>query len=101
MAAFSLRRGALAASLLPVLASALLACGPADESLGTAEEASTVCADGPTVKGVDVSYYQGTIDWPAVEKSGRAFAFARVNDGDFIDPKFTANWKGMKAAGLL
>jgi lysozyme len=37
-----------------------------------------------------------------VKASGRKFAIARVSDGTtVIDPKFTANWQGMKAAGLV
>ncbi len=61
-----------------------------------------VCAAGSTVNGIDVSYYQGTIDWTEVKASGIDFAFARVADGtDFIDPQFPANWANMKAAGVV
>ena len=57
------------------------------------DSADTVCGIGPTVKGIDVSYYQGTIDWTAVEGDGVEFAFIRVSDGlDYPDPKFAANW---------
>jgi lysozyme len=65
-------------------------------------QALTVCAKGPVTKGVDVSYYQGTVDWGAVKTSGRAFAFVRVSDGlKYPDSKFTQNWSGTKAAGIL
>ena len=61
-----------------------------------------VCATGSTVNGIDVSYYQGTINWTETKASGIDFAFARVSDGtDFIDPQFAANWKNMKAAGVV
>lgn len=60
------------------------------------------CAAGATVEGVDVSYFQGSIDWASVRASGSVFAFARVSDGDdFLDPQFDANWSGMKAAGIV
>ena len=59
------------------------------------------CATGPTVTGIDVSYYQGTIDWSSVKRSGRAFAFVRVSDGaHFKDPKFDRNWEGVSKEGL-
>lgn len=61
-----------------------------------------VCADDQTVDGIDVSYYQGNIDWQAVKDSGVEFAFIRVSDGlSFIDPKFEQNWIGAKEAGII
>ena len=61
-----------------------------------------VCAAGATTPGLDVSYYQGTIDWPRVRAAGYAFAFLRVSDGTgFRDPKFASYWVGAKAAGLV
>lgn len=60
-----------------------------------------VCADGPTVQGIDVSYWQGTIDWGRVAGAGIGFAYIRLSYGDvFRDPKFDANWAGAKAAGV-
>ncbi|HEU0029068.1 MAG TPA: GH25 family lysozyme [Kofleriaceae bacterium] len=54
------------------------------------------------MKGVDVSYYQGTIDWPAAKADGVEFAFTRVSDGlTFEDPKFETNWSAIKANGML
>jgi lysozyme len=53
------------------------------------------------VHGVDVSKYQGNIDWQAVKDSGVAFAFIKATEGgDNIDPKFQQNWEGAKAAGI-
>jgi GH25 family lysozyme M1 (1,4-beta-N-acetylmuramidase) len=64
--------------------------------------AKRVCAAGTTTAGIDVSYYQGTINWTAVKNAGIEFAFVRVSDGDvFHDPKFDAYWAGAKAAGLV
>lgn len=54
------------------------------------------------INGIDVSDYQGQIDWPTVEKAGIAFAVAHFTEGtDYTDPTFPANWAGMKAAGLV
>ncbi|MBV8759911.1 MAG: hypothetical protein JO257_21655 [Deltaproteobacteria bacterium] len=68
----------------------------------TLEQAATVCGVGPTVKGIDVSYYQGTIDWASVKNAGVQFAFIRVSDGTgFQDPKFDSYWAGSRAQGIV
>ena len=48
-----------------VLALVVPACvaDPGGPATDVAKEAVKVCPAGPTVKGIDVSYYQGTIDW--------------------------------------
>jgi len=52
--------------------------------------------------GIDVSHYQGRVNWDAVKGAGCAFAFAKATEGAGVtDPFFAANWAGMKAAGLL
>jgi lysozyme len=54
------------------------------------------------VQGIDVSHYQGTVDWQQVKAAGIQFAFAKATEGvTLADPEFAANWAGMKAAGLL
>ena len=55
-----------------------------------------------TVNGIDVSLFQGTVNWSEVKASDIVFAFAKATQGNtFIDPQFAINWQGMKAAGLL
>jgi lysozyme len=55
-----------------------------------------------TVQGIDVSHYQGTVNWPQVRAAGVQFAFAKATEGvTWTDPEFAANWAGMKAAGIL
>ena len=61
-----------------------------------------VCADGETTLGVDVSYYQGNVDWARAKAAGVGFAFIRVSDGAvFHDPKFAKNWANAQAAGVI
>ena len=61
-----------------------------------------VCAQGTTTMGVDVSYYQGTVDWAKAKAAGVKFAFLRVSDGTtFRDPKFVQNWANTKTAGVI
>ena len=53
------------------------------------------------VQGIDVSHFQGTIDWNEVAKAGRDFAFIKATDGCVgVDPMFKANWQAARAAGL-
>jgi lysozyme len=88
---------------LPLLAVSVAGCsgGGDDGPLGTAQEEVVVCPGPNVVKGIDVSVYQGNIDWAAVKGSGIEFAIARVSDGTFKDTKFDQNWPAMKAAGLI
>lgn len=54
------------------------------------------------VQGIDVSHYQGSVNWAAVKNAGIGFAFAKATDGNtYADPQFQTNWADMKAAGLL
>ncbi len=82
---------------------ALVACGGSpDDAASTADDLVTVCAAGGTLEGVDVSEFQGAIDWNAVHASGRAFGIARVSDGtQHVDPTFAANYAGMKSVGMV
>lgn len=56
-----------------------------------------------SVKGIDVSQWQGNIDFEKVKKSGINFAIIRAGYGRDIsqkDPYFEQNYKRAKAAGL-
>ena len=53
------------------------------------------------VHGVDVSRWQGEIDWPTLRAQGANFAFIKATDGgDHLDPMFKKNWHAADAAGL-
>jgi len=53
------------------------------------------------VHGVDVSRFQGNVDWPKAASSGVHFAFIKATEGaEVFDPQFSANWQGTAAAGL-
>ena len=62
----------------------------------------TACEVGPTVRGIDVSYFQESISWKQVRRSGVQFAFIRVSDGTTVaDPKFAYNWTAARRVGIL
>ena len=80
-----------------------------DENLNILESGEYQYMDGAQVishKGIDVSRFQGNIDWNAVAQDGVEFAFIRVANrgygtGKLVeDEKFDANLKGAVAAGL-
>ncbi|HEX8458506.1 MAG TPA: glycoside hydrolase family 25 protein [Pyrinomonadaceae bacterium] len=52
--------------------------------------------------GIDVSHYQGAVNWADVRAAGCAFAFAKATEStSIVDPQFAVNWNGMKEAGLV
>jgi len=54
------------------------------------------------VAGIDVSHYQGTVDWNGVKQAGVSFGFAKATEGtSTADDQFSANWSGMKSAGII
>jgi len=89
------------------LASALIALAAIVVALAIAYEWGLVRVNYPSatefpVRGIDVSRYQGTIDWPAVAAGGVTFAFIKATEGgDHRDPRFLENWNGAAAAAVL
>ena len=59
-------------------------------------------AEQPAARGIDVSHFQGVIDWTTVAAAGIDFAFIKATEGlDDVDPRFRQNWQESGAAGLL
>jgi lysozyme len=53
------------------------------------------------VHGVDVSRWQGDIDWAKLRTQGANFAYIKATDGgDHLDPMFKKNWRRAKEAGI-
>ncbi len=71
------------------------------------------CASSPTdnsfplassfaIQGIDVSKYQGDVDWQAVAGSGVRFAWIKATEGgDYLDEKFRQNWELARSAGVI
>jgi GH25 family lysozyme M1 (1,4-beta-N-acetylmuramidase) len=54
-----------------------------------------------TTPGIDVSHWQGEINWTRVAGAGTAFAFLKsTDDVDYVDPTFAANRAGARANGI-
>lgn len=53
------------------------------------------------VQGVDVSSYQGEIDWEVLSKQDISFAFMKATEGSgFQDPYFASNWENASKTDL-
>ena len=51
--------------------------------------------------GIDVSKYQGDVDWTTARKGGVAFAYLKATEGgDRVDSRFRENWDAAGAAGM-
>lgn len=57
--------------------------------------------DNVQIKGIDVSKWQGNIDWTAVKNDGVQFAMLRASYGSStVDPTFETNYQNAKANGI-
>ena len=89
-------RGSLA------LLAVVTACSVDAPDLAQVTQNTNVCAAGATVYGIDVSRFQGDIDWDLVAESGVEFAFIQISRSlTDIDAKFAYNWRRAKETGIL
>ena len=112
------RRAQVASALLiPFVLAAAPACGRGDESapaVPPAPAAAEVVAERPRVaeraaaadtlppRGIDVSHWQGRVDWRAVEEAGIGFAFLKATEGTtFVDPTFRGHWAALGETRIL
>ena len=79
------------ACLLSALLVCLVVCTPV-----------SVSAEPALYNGIDVSEWQGSIDYAKVKADGIQVVYIRASLGDnYIDPYFRQNYEGAKAQGLL
>ena len=90
-------------ALIAALAAGIAGCGGGGE-LGGGPLGLDEGMPGPRdypIHGIDVSKYQGDIDWDAVARSGVKFVYIKSTEGgDRADEKFQANWEGAKRVGI-
>lgn len=60
----------------------------------------TVCGPATTVRGMDVSTWQGTINWDQVATTDVRFAYIRIGDGLGGDAQFARNWGEARRVGI-
>lgn len=91
------------------LAWALLSCNEQNESQ-PASSTKKIVTETPakvnkkaikTVSGVDVSHFQGDVNWGKVKQDGVLFAYTKATQGaHYTDPMYTTNWKNMASNGM-
>jgi len=55
----------------------------------------------PYTEGIDISHWQGAIDWTKVAAAGKRFAFMKASEStDFVDNTYDTNRQRARAAGL-
>jgi lysozyme len=80
----------------------LAACATTDPTSSELSQEVAVCADGPTTFGIDVSRFQGDINWQQVANANVKFAYIQISRSlTDIDVKFPYNWKRAKEVGIL
>ncbi len=53
------------------------------------------------IRGVDVSHYQGVINWQVLADQDIQFAFIKATEGStYVDPRFAENWAQAQRSGL-
>jgi lysozyme len=58
-------------------------------------------AHGYPIHGIDLSKWQGRVDWSSVKTAGTKFVFIKATEGgDHVDPKFLEHWYEAKRAGV-
>jgi GH25 family lysozyme M1 (1,4-beta-N-acetylmuramidase) len=75
--------------------------GPGGSSPGTPIAATCAPGAGTPAEGIDVSEFQGTIDFAEVAKAGVSFVFARADAGLTADPNYATYKANATSAGLL
>lgn len=54
------------------------------------------------MSGIDVSHYQGKVDWEKVRRAGIVFAFVKASEGvTMTDPLFERNWRSSAKSKML
>ncbi len=69
--------------------------------LGKAVRPNVLFALGYEVQGVDLSHYQGTVDWARLEEQEVDFAFIKATEGSsYVDERFYENWKAAEGTEI-
>lgn len=95
------RRNILTASLGAASSALLSACSTAEFDLSQVDITTPYEPEDFPIHGVDVSYWQGDIDWRQIRGAGTEFAFIKATEGgDWLDPKWHENYRAARAAGI-
>jgi GH25 family lysozyme M1 (1,4-beta-N-acetylmuramidase) len=104
-----IRHGRLATLVVLLLAVSTAAGAAVGDGFTGASGDATLLPGAPpaygpqtTTPGIDVSHWQGTIDWQQVAASGVRFAFMKATESDwYVDRTYGANRRNALANGIL
>lgn len=113
------RKRILTLGIAALTALALSGCGGGNRHVSRTSTPAIATGDGPRfadydphpwsyrppvtypVHGIDVSRWQGDINWFAARNAGVSFAFLKATEGgDVADPMFRQNWRQTAQAGI-
>ncbi|CAM5526820.1 lysozyme [Streptomyces] [Streptomyces griseus] len=73
-----------------------------EQGLAASAAGGVTPMDTSGVQGIDVSHWQGSINWGSVKAAGIDFAYMKATEGtSFKDSSFNANYTGSYNAGLI
>ena len=105
----SAARRAVVATTLALLLAATAMPGTSAAAIRDRAISAAPASDAPgaILEGIDVSHWQGTIDWTKVAGASKKFAIIKATDGQvqsdgklYTDPLYATNHANAKAAGL-
>src|SRR5215210_6675740 len=102
--AFAVLAALPAAAALPGAGTGMPARDGSAASSGEADRTPGAAGPAPrraTLPGIDVSHWQGEIDWASVADAGPRFVFMKATDDtDYVDPTFATNRSQATAHGV-
>jgi GH25 family lysozyme M1 (1,4-beta-N-acetylmuramidase) len=73
----------------------------AHEGTATTRALTSATVPAGNAQGMDVSHWQGTVDWNAAATNGASFAYMKTTEGTtYTDPQFGTDYAGSASAGL-
>src|SRR5215218_9032286 len=87
----------------PIAAAPVTSAAPVTATRVAQADARRASADDLLpARGVDVSHYQGNVDWAEVEAAGVGFAFLKATEGTtFTDRTFRRHWAALGETRIL
>lgn len=76
--------------------------GLAGRHLTPAELRSVLASSATRTPGVDVSSWQGNVDWASAWKNGARFAYVKATEGTaYVNPYFGQQYNGSRSVGMI
>jgi lysozyme len=93
------RFGAVLAAALALASCAVMPSGGRYAKGDARPHEGVASAHNLPIHGIDISKWQGPVDWASVRAAGTQFAFIKATEGgDHIDERFMENWMAAKRA---